>query len=108
MATKQTNMPVEIGGSEYETVAVSQTDQVLGGVGAKGDFLAALIIETIAAPTASVTLTDGTTAIVIQTANAALAVGPKRIEIGARAKTGPWKISTGAGATVIAVGQFSA
>jgi hypothetical protein len=105
---KQTNIPVEIGGSDYEAVAVSQADQVLGGTGAKGDFLARLIIETITAATASVTLTDGVTAIAIQTASAGLAVGPKVVEIGARAKTGPWKITTGAGATVVAVGQFSA
>lgn len=108
MSVKQTNQPVELGGSDYETVAVSQADQVLGGTGAKGDFLAALIIETITAATASVTLTDGTTAIVIQTAAAGLAVGPRRVEFGMRAKTGPWKITTGAGATVIAIGQFSA
>jgi hypothetical protein len=108
MSVKQANKPIEIGGSDYETVAVSQADQVLGGTGAKGDFLARLIIETITAATASVTLTDGATAIVIQTAAAGLVVGPKVVEIGARAKTGPWKITTGAGATVVAVGQFSA
>ena len=107
MAQKQSNQPVEVGGSEYETVAASQTAQVLGTAGAKGDFLARLIIETVTAATASVTLIDGTTSIVIQTAAAGLAVGPKVVEVGARAQTGPWKITTGAGATVIAVGQFS-
>lgn len=105
---KRENQSVEIGGSDYETVAVGQADQVLGGTGAKGDFLARLIIETITPATASVTLTDGATAIAIQTAAAGLAVGPSVVEIGARAKTGPWKITTGAGATVFAVGQFSA
>lgn len=104
---KQTNEPVEIGGSNFETVAVSQTAQVLGTLGAKGDFLSRLIIETITPATASVTLIDGATSIVIQTANAALPVGPHSVEIGARAKTGPWKITTDAGATVIAVGQFT-
>jgi hypothetical protein len=104
---KKTTLPVEIGGADFETVAVSQVDQVLGAVGAKNDFLARLVIETITPATASVTLTDGATAIVIQTGNAALPVGPRSVEIGIRAKTGPFKITTGAGVTVIAVGQFS-
>jgi hypothetical protein len=107
-SVKQANESYEYGGHDYETVAVSQADQVLGGAGAKGDFLTRLIIETITPATASVTLTDGATTIVIQTANAALAVGPRVVDIGARAVTGPWKITTGAGAAVIAVGQFSA
>lgn len=107
MSIKQLTQPVEVGGTDYETVAVSQTAQVLGTAGAKGDFLARLIIETITAATASVTLIDGSTSIVIQTGAAGLVVGPHVVEIGARAVTGPWKITTGAGATVIAVGQFS-
>ena len=107
MSIKQLNRPVEVGGSDYETVAASQTAQVLGGVGAKGDFLARLVINTIATATAGVTLIDGATSIVVQTA-ASAQVGPRSVEIGARAKTGPWKVTTGAGATVIAIGQFSA
>jgi len=107
MSIKQLNRPVEVGGSDYETVAASQTAQVLGGVGAKGDFLARLVINTIATATASVTLFDGATSIVVQAA-ASAQLGPRSVEIGARAKTGPWKVTTGAGATVIAIGQFSA
>lgn len=104
---KEVYSPVRVGGEDYEMVAASQTGQVLGGVGAKGDFIARLIINTITVATASVTLTDGSTAIVIQTAASAL-LGPQSLELGMRAQTGPWKITTGAGATVIAIGQFSA
>ena len=103
---KQTLTPVEVGGSEYETVAVSQTDQVLGTAGAKGDFLARLVLNVITVASAGVTITDGTTAIVIQTAASAV-LGAQTVEIGIRAKTGPWKVTTGAGVTAIAVGQFS-
>ena len=104
---KRENTSVEVGGSDYETVAASQTDQVLGGAGAKGDFLSRIILNNITVATAGVTLTDGTTAIVIQTA-ASAQLGPVVVEVGARAKTGPWKLTTGAGVTAIAVGQFSA
>lgn len=103
---KKTLTPVEVGGSDYETIAASQTDQVLGTAGASNDFLARLILNVITVATASVTITDGTTAIVIQTA-ASARLGAQTVELGLRAKTGPWKVTTGAGVTAIAVGQFS-
>lgn len=98
--------PVQVGGIDYETVAVSQTAQVLGVGGGSGDFLSRLVINTITVATASVTLIDGATSIVIQTA-ASAQLGVQTIELGIRAVTGPWAITTGAGATVIAIGQFS-
>lgn len=103
---KKTTEPVEVGGSEYETVAAGVTDQVLGTAGAKGDFLARLVLNVITVATAGVTITDGSTAIVIQTA-ASAQLGAQTVELGIRAVTGPWKITTGAGVTAIAVGQFS-
>ena len=106
MGIKELTSQVQIGGTEYETVAASQTNQVLGGTGAKGDFISRAIITVVTAATSTVTLTDGTTGIVIMAANTA--IGCYSIELGMRAATGPWKITTGAGATVIAVGQFSA
>jgi len=106
MSTKQSNQPVEVGGSDYETVAASQTAQVLGGVGAKGDFIARLTLNNITVASAGVTLIDGATSIVVQTA-ASAQLGPCVVELGMRAKEGPWKVTTGAGVTAIAVGQFS-
>jgi len=106
MGVKEAYTPVRLGGDDYEVVAPSQTAQVLGGTGAKGDFLARLIccVETTA--TSTFTLTDGTTDVIVTGANKGQ--GPHYVELGIRAKTGPWKITTGAGITVIAVGQFSA
>ena len=106
MAQKQTNTPVEIGGSDYETVAASQTAQVLGGAGAKGDFLARLVVNVTTAATSTVTLIDNATSIVVVPANTP--IGAHVVEIGARAIQGPWRITTAAGVSVIAVGQFSA
>ena len=52
-------------GYQYETVAASQTAQVLGGSGAAGDYLHRLIVTVNTAATSTVTLTDGVTAIPI-------------------------------------------
>ena len=92
---------------QYETVAVSQTAQVLGGTGAIGDYVHRLIINVITVASAGVTLIDGSTSIVISTAASAV-LGPISLELNMRSDTGPWKITTGAGATVVAVGIFSA
>ncbi len=93
---------------QYETVAASQTAQVLGGTGATGDYLHRLIISVVTVATASVTILDGSTSIVILTGNAALVPGIHSIECNMISSTGAWKVTTGAGATVIGVGIFSA
>ena len=93
---------------QYETVAASQTAQVLGGTGAIGDYLHRLIISNVTVATASVTLLDGATSIVLLTGAAGQSTGVYSIEINCASATGPWKITTGAGATVMAVGIFSA
>ena len=92
---------------QYETVAASQTGQVLGGTGATGDYVQRLIINTITVATAGVTLIDGSTSIVIQTAASGV-IGVQSVEIGVASVSGAWSVTTGAGATVVAVGIFSA
>lgn len=93
----------------YEEVAASQTDQVLGLTGKVGDYLERLIITISAAATGTVELQDGDgTAIPITAANTPIAVYV--VEVRARAKnptTPGWKVTTGAGVTVLAVGQFT-
>lgn len=102
---KQANSSVEIGGHDYETVAASQTAQVLGTTGALGDFISRLVITVGTAATSTVALLDGAASIPIMAANTP--IGTYTVELGMRAVTGPWKITTGAGATVVAIGQFS-
>ncbi len=93
---------------KYETVAVSQTAQVLGTTGASGDRLKKLIISVATAATSTVALLDGATSIVISAANTAIGVYTVDFgEQGIVSTTGAWKITTGAGATVIAVGDFT-
>lgn len=95
--------------TDYETVAASQTDQMLGAIGAVGDILERLIVSVATAATSTVSIKDGNgAAIVIAAANTP--IGVYSIDIGARcinATTPGWKVTTGAGVTVLAVGKFT-
>lgn len=90
----------------YETVAASQTGQVLGGTGAIGDYIHRLVVTITTSATGTVSLIDGSTSISITAANTP--IGVYTVDIGAVSKTGAWSMTTGAGASVIAVGIFSA
>lgn len=90
----------------YETVAASQTAQVLGGTGAIGDYLHRIVVTVSTALTGTVTILDGSTSIAVVPANTT--IGVYSIELNMRSATGAWKVTTGAGASVIGVGIFSA
>ena len=92
-------------GTFYETVAASQTAQVLGATGAAGDTLMRVIVTVGTALTGTVALLDGATSYAITAASTP--IGVYQIEIGAVSVNGAWKITTGAGATVLAVGNFT-
>lgn len=89
----------------YEHVAASQTAQVLGATGATGDYLHRLVITVSATATSTVSVLDNTTSHVLVAANTA--IGVYSIEINTFSKNGAWKVTTGAGAEVIAVGNFT-
>lgn len=90
---------------KFETVAASQTAQALGATGIIGDYLHRLIITVATSATGTVSLLDAATSIPITAANTP--IGVYVVDIGAKSQEGAWKITTGAGATVIAVGEFS-
>lgn len=95
--------------SSYKAVAASQTGASLAGegqVGRKGNLVKRLIITSITAATATVTLIDGSTSIVITAANTPIGVYTVDFGDGAASQTGAWTITTGAGASVVAVGDF--
>ena len=96
----------------YEHVAASQTAQVLGGTGAAGDYLHRLICTVSTAATSLVQIVDGAgTGILTHTVlpnNVGGGVGVYNIEMNAASSNGAWKITTGAGVEVMAVGIFSA
>jgi hypothetical protein len=88
----------------YETVAPSQTAQALGVTGGKGDILANLIITVSTSASSTVTLLDGATSYTLVPANTP--IGVYQLTFNAQSVSGAWKITTGAGASVFATGQF--
>src|SRR5436309_1238632 len=95
---------------KFATVAASQTDQVLGLTGgAAGDYLAAIhVVPTTTAPGAISIKDNGGSAITLWAGGTVGAdLKPFLIELQIRSVTGPWKITTGANVSAIAVGAFS-
>jgi hypothetical protein len=91
----------------YETVAAGQTDQVMGGTGAVGDYLDKVVITVATAASSTCSIKDGGgSAIPLTAANTPIGVYTVYLEIASTA--GAWKITTGAGATAIGIGNFSA
>jgi hypothetical protein len=87
-------------------VAASQTAQVLGGTGAVGDYLHRIVVTVTTTSTSTLSVLDNSTTVLTMAANTP--VGVYSLEINAASASGPWKITTGAGVTVLAVGFFTA
>ena len=92
-------------GFPYEHVANSVTGQVLGSTGAKGDYLHRLIVTVNTAATSTVSIIDGAFSHAIVRANTPIGVYP--IEINTKSATSGWSVTTGAGAEVLAMGNFT-
>lgn len=93
---------------KYVTVAVSQTAAILGPTGAAGDRIFKLIVSVTAAATSTMALLDNATSIPILAATTALGVYTLDFgEKGIVSTSGAWKVTTGAGVSVIAVGEFT-
>ncbi len=110
--TKFTPLPVSAG-TDYETVAASQTAQMMGATGALGDYLAGVLIVPASTSPGAVAIKDGNgTAITIFAggAGSVLTLHPFFVPIGARstaATTPGWQITTGANVSVIGMGSFT-
>jgi hypothetical protein len=93
---------------EYETVAASQTDQVLGSAGAAGDYLEKLVLVVATAATAAVSIKDGAgSSIAVFPASPGGGVGAYVIPLDMISTAGAWSVTTGAGVSAIAVGRFT-
>jgi hypothetical protein len=110
MAIGLINPVSDVGASDYETVAASQTGQVLGGTGAKGDYLNFLLVVPATTAPGAISILDGATSITIFTGGASsvasLVAFP--IPLGLFSVNGAWSITTGANVSVIATGRFTA
>lgn len=98
------------GATEYETVAASQTDQMLGGAGAAGDYLAGLLVIPATTSPGGVSIENGATNIPVFVggADSVSNLVPFFVPLGIASVGGGWEITTGANVSVIAVGNFTA
>jgi hypothetical protein len=95
--------------SDYETVAASQTAQVLGATGATGDYCTGLLVIPATTSPGNVLLLDNATSITVFTggASSVSSLVPFFIPIGAKSVSGAWKVTTGANVSVIGFGNFT-
>lgn len=98
------------GGSQYETVAASQTNQAMGAIGAAGDYMSHVIVSPGTAGCGVVTVLDNATTIAAFPGGGTTALSnliPFVIPIGIISTSGAWKITTGANVTAVGVGRFT-
>lgn len=99
-------------GSEYETVAASQTDQTLGATGAAGDLINGLLIVPATTSPGAVTLRDGSSpdqSFIVFTGGGSSVSNLVSfyIPLGIRSVIGAWKVTTGTNVSVVAMGDFT-
>lgn len=93
---------------DFETVAASQTAQVIGATGAAGDYLSHVVVQPTTTAPGVVTILDNAAEVHGYpggTVGADLA--PITIPVGAISQNGAWKITTGANVKVTAYGDFT-
>lgn len=93
--------------SSYKTVAASQTGASLAGAGQTGkagDLLKRVIVNVATSATGTVVLIDGSTSINLTSAN--IPIGTYSLDLDMISQSGAWTVTTGAGASIIAVGDF--
>lgn len=101
------NAPAQDPADDYATVAAAQTDSALG-TGAVGDYLGTLVCVVAAAATSLVQIKDGGgSAITVLPNNVTPGIGTYVIRLGIKAKAAGWKVTTGAGVTVLASGVWT-
>lgn len=99
----------DISAGEYETVAASQTAQVMGPTGGSGDYIAGVLVVPATTSPGNVLLLDNATSITIFAggANSVSNLIPFFIPLGIKSVSGAWKITTGANVSCIASGNFT-
>ena len=99
-----------LAGNEYEAVAASQTNQVLGVTGAIGDLLISLLVTPSSTAPGVITIKDGANAAItvfVGGASSITTLHPFTIPVAIRSNAGAWQITTGAGLSVLATGNFT-
>lgn len=91
----------------YETVAKSQTGQVLGATGAPGDYIKRLVIIPETTGAGTVALLDGATSVNVFVAGTLADLTPIVLDLDMPSANGAWSLTTGDNVHVIAVGCFT-
>lgn len=99
----------QLDGSEYETVAASQTAQVLGATGATGDYISKILVIPATTSPGAISLLDNATSITVFTGGASSVSNlvPFVIDLGMFSVSGAWKLTTGANVSCIGIGNFT-
>jgi hypothetical protein len=95
--------------AEYETVAASQTAQVLGATGATGDYISGILAVPATTSPGNIVLLDGATSITVFTGGATSVSNliPFFIPLGMTSVSGAWKLTTGSNVSCIGIGNFT-
>lgn len=91
----------------YETVAASQTAQVLGTAGAIGDVIAGILVVPATTSPGNVLLLDNATSITVFVGGTVSDLKPFWIPLGIKSVSGAFKITTGTNVSAIAVGDWN-
>ncbi len=99
----------DIGVGEYETVAASQTAQVLGATGGTGDYLSGVLVIPATTSPGNVLLLDNATSITIFAGGSSSVSNlvPFFIPLGTYSVSGAWKLTTGSNVSCIGIGNFT-
>ena len=103
-------VPVLSASSEWQDVAASQTDTMLGGTGAAGDKLLALLITPTTTSPGAVSIKDGSLSYTVFAGGASSVTNlvPFLVpQFNIASVSSGWKITTGANVTVRAFGDFT-
>jgi hypothetical protein len=97
------------GDTNYETVAASQTAQVMGTTGQIGDYISGILVIPATVSPGNVLLLDSATSITVFTggSDSVITLHPFFIPLGMKSVSGAWKITTGGDVSVIAIGTFT-
>jgi hypothetical protein len=100
----------DIGAGEWETVAASATDQVIGATGGVGDYLVGILVIPATTSPGAVSIKDGAGSAITLFTGGASSVGnlvPFFVPLGIYSGAGAWKVTTGANVSAIAIGNFA-
>ena len=94
-------------GYQYETVAASQTNQVMGATGAVGDYLKGVLVLPTTPAVGAVTVVDGANTINLLSSGTLADIAPFFVPLGLISVSSAWKITTGAALSVVGIGKFT-